>query len=557
VLGNLAWVLLFIAHKRTDTNMMINNISRASKKYIDSYYTFFQQAENEFHKNFQSRIYDQCILLNQSHVALEDTDRHFSQLLHTEDKLLPKIGIWNYDPHSGRLGWSDEVNQIFGLPEGTTPSVALIHDFLHPNDRKWVTELIENNKQMQDETTISFRIINNAGEIKCLIAQSKGVIDEGGFALGLFGILHDVTEKKRVEAENARLLHVIKHSRDEIYLFNTSTFKFEFLNIGALTNTGYTMEEMINMTPVDIKPEFTKADFKKLLKPLLNKKQERIVFETIHSRKNGTTYPVEIHLQRIEQEIGDVFLAIVLDISDRKKAEKVIRDSQDLLEYQNSQLVDFCNIVSHNLRSPLANMSMLIDAIEESDDDEDKQLFISKLKPVIGNLHETFDELVESLQVRQDLEVVSEEIQLEEIVKKQLEGFEGQISTMDANVEFDFSESPQVRYPQKYLSSILHNLISNALKYKSSEKKPYIKIKTKRKNNSIILSVKDNGLGIDLDKHRDKIFKIRKVFHNNPDAKGFGLFLTKTQVDAMGGKIWVKSKPGRGSVFYIELVDQY
>lgn len=537
--------------------MMINNISGASKNYIDSYYTFFQQAENEFYKNFQSRIYDQCILLNQNHIVLEDTDKLYSHLLHSEDKMIPKIGIWNYDPLAGRIAWSDEVNHIFGLSEGTSPSVEVLKGILHPNDRKWVMDLLSGSGQKLEGSTASFRVINGAGEIKCLQAKSKGAINKDGLALGLFGILQDVTEKKRIEAENARLLHVIKHSRDEIYLFNTATFKFEFLNIGALTNTGYTMEEMINMTPIDIKPEFTKADFVKMVKPLLNKKQERIVFETIHSRKDGSTYPVEVHLQRIEQEIGDVFMAIVLDISDRKKAEKVIRDSQDLLEYQNSQLVDFCNIVSHNLRSPLANMSMLIDAIEDSDDEEDKQLFISKLKPVIGNLHETFDELVESLQVRQDLEVVSEDIQLEEAVKKQLEGFEGQISTLEAEVEFDFSEAPQVKYPPKYLSSIFHNLISNSLKYKSSEKRPKIKIKTKRKGKATILSVKDNGLGIDLERHGDKIFKIRKVFHNNPDAKGFGLFLTKTQVDAMGGKIWVKSKPGKGSVFYIELVDQY
>lgn len=537
--------------------MMIHNIPGASKNYIESYYTFFQQAENEFYKNFQSQIYDQCLLLNQSHVALQDTDRLFSHLLHTEDKMLPKIGIWNFDPLTGRVAWSDEVNNIFGLRVGTSPSMEVLTNILHPGDRKWMMALLEGTEPIKEESSVSFRIINGAGEIKCLFAQSKGVIDEEGLVQGLFGILHDVTEKKRIEAENARLLHVIKHSRDEIYLFNTSTFKFEFLNIGALVNTGYTMEEMKNMTPVDIKPEFTKSDFVKMVKPLLNKKQERIVFETVHSRKDGSTYPVEVHLQRIEQEIGDVFMAIVLDISDRKKAEKVIRDSQDLLEYQNSQLVDFCNIVSHNLRSPLANMSMLIDAIEDSEDEEDKKLFISKLKPVIGNLHETFDELVESLQVRQDLEVVSEKIHLEEIVKKQLEGFEGQITTMDATVNVDFTEATHVKYPPKYLSSILHNLISNALKYKSTERDPVIKIKTKRKNNSIILSVKDNGMGIDLDRHHDKMFKIRKVFHNNPDAKGFGLFLTKTQVDAMGGKIWVKSKPGKGSVFSIEIVDQY
>jgi len=538
-------------------SMMINYIPEPSKIYKDKYFTFFQQAENEFYNNFQMGMLEQSMLLNQHRVKDYNNDRLFSSLLHGNEKQLPGIGIWNYEKESGRVAWSDEVNFIFGLAPGTSPSLDLFKGILHPGDRQWVMDLLDSHEQKEGGISMSFRILNAAGDIRCLFAQSKLVIDESGMPLGIFGILHDVTQKKKIEAENARLLHVIKHSRDEIYLFNTSTFKFEFLNAGALGNSGYSMEEMINMTPLDIKPEFTKADFLKLVKPLLNKKQERLVFETIHRRKDSTTYPVEVHLQLIEQEIGDLFMAIVLDITERKKAENEIQRSKDLLEYQNSQLVDFCNIVSHNLRSPLANMSMLIDAIEESDSEDEKDLYISKLKPVIGNLHETFDELVESLQIRQDLEVQSEEIQLDETVNKQLDSFEGQITSWEALFDLDFSAAPKVKYPVKYLSSILHNLISNALKYRSPDKKPRISIKTKKNNNSVILSVQDNGLGIDMNKHRKSLFKIRKVFHKNPDAKGFGLFLTKTQVDAMGGKIWVESKPGAGSTFYVEFADQY
>ncbi|KEO75359.1 sensor histidine kinase [Anditalea andensis] len=542
---------------RIENNIMFNYIAGTDKSLKDNYYTFFKQAEKEFHKNFKSRIYDQCILLNQSHTSLLDTDRLYSHLLHDEDRILPRIGIWNYDPMSERLGWSDEVNTILSLPEGTIPSWSILKNMLHPGDRKWVMELLECKAPLDKGINISFRILNETGDVKYLYAQGEMVYNEDRIALGLIGILHDLTEKKRIEAENARLLHVIKHSRDEIYLFNSKTFKFEFLNIGALTNMGYTMDEMLNMTPIDIKPEFTKEDYLKLVHPLLNGKQERLVFETVHRRKDKSTYPVEIHLQRIEQDLGDVMMAIVLDISDRKKAEKAIQESQDLLEYQNTQLVDFCNIVSHNLRSPLANMSMLVDAIEESENEGDRQLFISKLKPVINNLHETFDELVESLQIRQDLEIISEEIPLEPLVKKQLECFEGQVTTLNAAIELDFSSAPIIKYPPKYISSILHNLISNALKYKSSDRTPAIKIKSVRKNKSIILSVEDNGMGIDLKKYKNKIFKIRKVFHDNPDAKGFGLFLTKTQVDVMGGEIWVESKPSKGSIFYIEMVNQF
>lgn len=538
---------------------ILNNFSnsRTIKKNYN-YQKLLQQAENEFYSNFHLSSLDNAVIQNQTqNIYLKKVNMKSSALHKTLGyTFLPKIGIWNYEVGQKRVSWSPEVNEIFGLPEGTTPSVAHFIDILHPDDRIWVIESFEQSAEKKDELYLSFRIINDKGEVKHLFAQSKIVINEDGNRVGYFGILHDITERKKIEAVNERLLHVIKYSRDEIYLFNAKSLKFEFLNEGALSNSGYSLEEMQKMTPVDIKPDYNTREYRKLIRPLINKNVKRLVFETIHKRKDGSTYPVEVHLQMIEQEIGNVCMAIVLDITDRKKTEKEIRKSHDLLEYQNSQLVDFCNIVSHNLRSPMSNMTMLIEAIEESDNDEDKALYISKLKPVINNLHETFDELVESLQVRQDLEIKSEELDLEEVVKKHLDGLEGQITMLDAKIKLDFSEASKITYPSKYLSSILHNLLSNALKYKSPQRKPLIKLKTVRKANSIILMVKDNGLGIDLDKHQNNIFKIRKVFHKNPDAKGFGLFLTKTQIDAMGGKIWVESTPGKGSTFFVEFVHQ-
>ncbi|MCC5937077.1 MAG: hypothetical protein JJU34_07335 [Lunatimonas sp.] len=117
----------------------------------------------------------------------------------------------------------------------------------------------------------------------------------------------------------------------------------------------------------------------------------------------------------------------------------------------------------------------------------------------------------------------------------------------------DFEEAPKVLFPQKYLDSALANLISNSLKYKSPTRKPVIRIQSTTKSGKFLLSVADNGLGIDTKLHRKNLFKIRKTFHPHKDAKGFGLFMTKTQIEAMGGSIWVESAPDRGSTFFIEI----
>ena len=263
------------------------------------------------------------------------------------------------------------------------------------------------------------------------------------------------------------------------------------------------------------------------------------------------------HLRRIYpvyDEKGELSLVIGfgIDITDRKLMEVKQAALVEQLSKQNTQLMDFCSIVSHNLRAPLVNMSMLVDFIESTEDPAEHRLLIAKLRPVIENLHATFNELVESVQIRQDLEIKKEDVCLKECIRRTVGGLETEINKLGARIETDFSEVSVIHYPPQYLNSIIHNLISNSLKYHYPGRPPLIRIRTWKAEGKVMLSVEDNGLGIDLEKHRDNFFKIGKVFHRHPNAKGFGLYMTKTHVEAMGGRIWVESVPDEGSTFFIE-----
>ena len=276
--------------------------------------------------------------------------------------------------------------------------------------------------------------------------------------------------------------------------------------------------------------------------------------ELRNKAKDGTSYWVDTTIVPFLNQEGKPYqyVAIRSDITERKKGEELIKHMLTTTEYQNKQLVDFCNIVSHNLRAPLVNISMLLNFLEESQDEDDRLELLNRIKPVVTHLNEIFNELVESLQVRQDSEIQSINIDLKECMEKILISYDAQIRAFNATIVMDFNDVPVLYYPPKYIDSILTNLISNALKYKSPDRNLIVEIKTIKIDKHIILSVKDNGLGIDLERHKDSIFKIRKVFHVHPDAKGFGLFMTKTQVDAMGGEIWVESTPEVGSTFFIK-----
>lgn len=382
-------------------------------------------------------------------------------------------------------------------------------------------------------------------------------------------IRSDITGRKKGEEELKRTLKEIsdyKYALDESAIVAITDQKgiITHVNKNFCQISKYTEQELIGQDHRIINSGYhPKEVIKELWTTIANGKVWK--GELKNKAKDGTDYWVDTTIVPFLNNAGKPYqyVAIRSDITKRKKGdEQIKKNNQDaiehahILELKNKQLVDFCNIVSHNLRAPLLNISMLIDYIEQSNDEKERKEVQAKIKPVVNHLMEVFNELVESIQVKQDKELESDRIILKDCVEKILIGFETQIKEYAADFSLDF-EVPVIYFPQKYIESIFTNLISNVLKYKSPNRKPIIALKTiKLADNKTLLSVTDNGLGIDLVMHKDQIFKIRKTFHRHAEAKGFGLFMTKTQVEAMDGKIWAESEPGKGSTFFIEFKNQ-
>jgi len=271
---------------------------------------------------------------------------------------------------------------------------------------------------------------------------------------------------------------------------------------------------------------------------------------------NSITFLRRMFPMHDEQGNFIMVIGFGIDITERKALEVKQTLIMEQLAIQNTQLIDFCNVVSHNLRGPLINMSMLAEFIQEEQDAEQQKLMVAKLEPVIENLKNTFNELVESIQIRQDNNIKSDSLIFSACLQETLDSLYAEINKAKAKIVVDFEEAPMVLYPHKYLASIFYNLISNAIKYQSPKRQLSLNLASKVKEGNIVLTIEDNGLGIDMVKHKNNLFKIGKVFHRHPDAKGLGLFMTKTQVEAMGGKIWVESIPDEGSKFSIEFINQ-
>lgn len=256
------------------------------------------------------------------------------------------------------------------------------------------------------------------------------------------------------------------------------------------------------------------------------------------------------------QALADITAVSIENIEVHGKLEEKLNERSQMviqLEKQKKQLEEFTHIIAHNMRAPLSNLLLLNDLISQSSSLDEKLLYLEKQKPVVTSLQGTFEELVSALQVQMDFNIQRDHVLLEDCVGKAEELLQGDILSAQADIAYDFSRAKEAYFPQKYLNSIMLNLLSNAIKYREPKRRPEIRIHSYKKNGWTYLEVRDNGLGIDLEKHGDKLFMLHKTFHQHPNAKGFGLFITKTQLEAMGGSIEAESSPGHGTKFILKL----
>jgi signal transduction histidine kinase len=250
---------------------------------------------------------------------------------------------------------------------------------------------------------------------------------------------------------------------------------------------------------------------------------------------------------------GVSIMAVLIGLYFTRKSKLELDIVNQLLQQHNNQLLNFSHITTHNLRSPVNNLNSLLSFYKESKDEEDRRVLLQKFETVIQHLTTSLNELMETLRIQEDTEKTRELIMFEDIFIKIKETLAGSILETGSRVTADFSKAKKIEYPRSYLESIMLNLLSNAIKYRSPERIPEIHFQTKYHNGQAILTVSDNGLGIDLQIYGDQLFNLNKTFHEHPEARCVGLFITRTQVEAMGGSISAESKVDEGTTFIVVL----
>ncbi|MDT0293698.1 PAS domain S-box protein [Mesonia ostreae] len=240
------------------------------------------------------------------------------------------------------------------------------------------------------------------------------------------------------------------------------------------------------------------------------------------------------------------------DITERKKAEiertKMISD----IVQRNSDLEQFSYIVSHNLRAPTANIIGFAEILKnEILTPQEREASMQGLSASVNELDTVIKDINSILQNKGEVHEKKEMIFFSELVDSILISVGNLIEKHRVNITTNFAEVNKIFSLKSYMYSIFYNLISNSIKYAKPNEAPIIQIKSRKENEKIILTFKDKGLGLDMKTKGDKIFGLYSRFHSNVEGKGMGLFMVKTQVESLGGKITIDSELNKGTEFTI------
>ncbi|WP_338761136.1 ATP-binding protein [Bernardetia sp. ABR2-2B] len=283
---------------------------------------------------------------------------------------------------------------------------------------------------------------------------------------------------------------------------------------------------------------------------------------------NGTPWDIEVTLitaknnkiwvrakGEAEYENGTCtrLVGIFQDITPQIKKRHKLEELLQITGNQNARLTNFAHIVSHNLRSHTSNMEALIYLTEQETNEENKKELFEHISSSVFKLKDTIVNLTKVVDI-QNNDLPLEKINIYNATLNIIESIRTLFKQESVEVINEIEPTLEVKALPAYFQSVVLNFLTNAIKYKSSKKNAFVRLSTSKKQKSVILSIEDNGLGIDLEQHGKKLFGMYKTFHEHQDAKGIGLFISKNQMEAMGGIIDVQSEVGKGTTFYLEFL---
>jgi PAS domain S-box-containing protein len=367
-------------------------------------------------------------------------------------------------------------------------------------------------------------------------------------------------EKELLDTERKVSL-ITDNSTDGFVVFENRSPTY--VSQSYLDAMGFTKQEALRMSLEDVfnnvHPDDV-AEVKTIVYYNLDKKNKNFKYTFRFKNKLGEYCwredTASVLYDDSNQELYSKYMVISRDITAIKNAEAIIEKLYAISKNQGEKILDFTHIISHNIRSNTSNISMIIDLIGDMVDSSEKEEYFQLLKESNNKLSDTIHYLNETINAQLNKKNQKINLNLKSQIEKTLSGVNGIIKNKFVDLDIQVPQNIEIYTIPSYFESIVFNLVTNAIKYKSLDRKLKIIIKAEKIDSKITIEIIDNGLGINMERNKDKIFGMYKTFHGNEDAVGLGLFMTKNHVETLGGEISVKSKVGIGSEFKFTLNDQ-
>lgn len=451
---------------------------------------------------------------------------------------------------------SSGIKKHLGIdPEDVKDDGNLFFSYIHPDDKKAVFKSIQKSRIEYTTWVATFRVKLSDGRILWLSGESLPMKTPESTIWN--GYLNDVTDriehkKELIETELKfrNLLYNTKHIAIQGYDIDGNII---YWNKGSEFFYGYCEHQVMNKHVTNI---LIDEDDSERIERFFNRIRDG---ESVNQSGEWKHISVD---GRIINVISSYFLhhrldgsieiyCMDVDISEIKEKNEELQQLINVTSSQNERLLNFAHIVSHNIRSHTSNLLGLSSIYGELDTEEEKNSFVNLIYQTAQRLDETIQNLNEIISIQSKSNLKKTSVNLGDAINSTILSLSFLINTNKANINIKVNQQCLVSVVPAYLESILLNLITNAMRYSHPARSCQIDIYTQTENDYIVLTVEDNGLGIDLKRHKEKLFKMYKTFHDNPDARGLGLFLVKTQIEAMNGKIEVESEVNKGSKFKI------
>jgi PAS domain S-box-containing protein len=468
--------------------------------------------------------------------------------------------IWTASP-DGRLDFYNHRMTAYvgkALPADTADTwQELVHpeDYAHTQVR-WI-EALKNGRYYEAE----YRLRRYDGQYRWFLAQAQARYDNNGQVLRWYGTNTDVHTQRELTDELGRReeqLRFLAESVPQIVWTAQPDGHYDYINRRWFEYAGLP------------DPDTRLTMYRALHPDDLDEATRRWQ----HSLDTGEDFMVEYRFRRHDGEYhwflgraralrhpdGHVlkWFGTCTDIEDQKQAQRLLQEQNSRLTLINQDLDNFVYTASHDLKQPINNMAGIFEELTRTAyfRDPDAIKLITYFERALAQIYTTIEDLSAIVQVqRQQGEVAPEDVELTPLTTEIINSVQDQVRQAQAQFDLDFTACPSVRFVRANLQSVLFNLISNSLKYAAPGRPPYIRLSAApdATTGHPVITVQDNGLGIDLERYGNQLFQLFRRFHTHVGGSGMGLYLVNRIVQNSGGQLTVDSQVGVGTTFRIFL----